>query len=213
MAQRKRKLIGPEDLSPKALAYIAEWSTLNQPPLSSGQIVGAEKYARIIDTVATQIVVQEDTAETTVYFSRLGGGTLGTQGGVRLLILGTYLNSSGLASTTTLKFKLGTTIWEAAVSMSSQANRAPLIMDFYLTGAGATNAQTMHGVVYIADRTTAPTEGLGPLSVAGTSHPVYASASVDSTTNRDLIVSIQHQRNNANTSYHRNHAVLSKYGH
>ncbi len=213
MAGRKRKLIGPEDLSPKALSYIAEWSTLNQPPLTTGQIVGAERYTRCIEAVGTQLVIESSVAETTVFVAQLGGGTLGTQAGVRLLIEGTYLNSSGSPSNLTLKFAYGVSRWADTVTMASQANRAPLIMDFYLSGAGSTNAQNMHGTVFIGDRTTAATTGLGPLSVAGTTHPVFGSSAVDQAANRTLFVSLTHSNNSASTSYHRNHVVFSKYAH
>lgn len=210
-----QEILRPENIPAQTLSYIADWTSLNQPPISSGQIVGAQRYAWAIDVVEAQLVVNSSAAETTVYSYTLGGGTLGTQGAVQLLLLGDYLNSSGSGSTFTVSVKYGgTTMYsDATASLASQANRTPLLMDIVLSGAAATNAQFMHGLITRGDRNTAATTGLGAHDAAGASHPISGSAAVDSTLNKDLVVTVQHSVNNANTSYRRNYALLTKIGH
>lgn len=212
---KRRQLIGPDDLSPQALSYITEYVGLNMPPITSGQMLGAARYAWQIDVDATQQVVQASTAETVIYTTSLGGGTLGTQGCVRLLLNGTYLNSSGSASTLELKVTYGGTLMyeDLSTSLASATNRAPLIIQLDLAGADLTNAQTLHGFQYRSDRTTAPSTGLGPLDQPGNVFPIYGTAAVDSTVNQTLEVKVQHSNNSASTSYHKNYALLTKIGH
>jgi len=204
-----------DDLSPEALAELMEFAALNQPPLNPGQIAGAEMYDRIIDVQATQQVVQANVGEVEIYNYTLGGGTLGTQGAVRLLLLGTYLNSSGSASTVELKVSYGATLMYEDISGSnaSQAQRSPLNHEFIFHGTGATNAQAFHGRITGADRTTAPSTGLGPRDQQSGFFDIYGTAAENSTLNKAISIKIQHSNNSSSTSYHRNYALLTKIGH
>lgn len=186
------------------------------PPITSGQMLGSDLYARQLDVNGTQLDVVNTTTDTVIYTYVLGGGILTTNGGIQLRILGTYLNNSGAGRTFNLTVNYGGTTMYKDTSGSfaaGTANRAPIEFDFILTGGAATNSQVLTGWDREGDRFGGATTGIGDLATAASSHAFGGVASVDSTINQTLEVKLQHSAANANLSFQRNFTLLTKIGH
>jgi hypothetical protein len=214
---RAAELLTPENLPPAFLSYMADYITLNQPPLTSGQIIGAASYARQIDLSATQLNIVSSASEETLYSYTLGGGTLGSQGCVRLLLTCDYLNNTGLSNSFTLRVKYGATTMFAgstgALSFLTSTSRRAIRIICELSGAASQSSQNLAGFFAI-NIVVPPTTGIGSIAdAAAYVSPFAGVASESSTVNKAITVTVQHSASNANLSLRRNYALLTKIGH
>jgi hypothetical protein len=211
---KRRQQIGADDLSPQALAYITEYVGLNMPPITSGQMIGAAQYARQVESIGTLLEVVSSAADTTIYSFTLGGGTLATDGCVRALILGDYLNNSGAGRTYQLTVSFGATTMylDTSSSLTASANRRPMIIDLYLSAADSPSAQTLTGWVTLGNSGGATT-GTGDLSGQADRHALGGEATEDSSVNKAFTVKWQHSASSASLSFKRKYVLLTKIGH
>ena len=209
------QILAPENLPPGFLSYVADYVLLNNTGITSGQVIGSDFYARQLDANGTQLDVVSTASDTVIYTNVIGGGTLKTDGALRLLLLGDYKNSSGTGKTFTLTVTFGSTIMykDATGSFTSTANRAPMHIDLYLSAADSPSAQTLSGFVTEGDRFGAVTTGIGDLATAAGVFGVGGTAAEDTSVNKTLEVKLQHSASDANVSYRRNFALLTKIGH
>jgi len=208
--------IKPDDLSMEALSYIAEYSTLNLEPITSGQIVGAERYDRQIDVQSNILSIASSSAEETLYTYTLGGGTLGANGAVQLFLNCDHLNNSGANRSLTLRVKYGATTMHDSNTGSVfpvLASRRPVWLVLVLSAESATGTQNLIGLWAHHNTASAPTSGTG--SIGGT--PIFGvfggSASEDSTLNKALTVTAQHSFSSSSLVLRRQYAALTKIGH
>jgi len=210
------EILVPENFPPQTLAYLAEYTALNQPPITSGQIIGAARYAWQINVEAAPLSVTNTVTTTDIYLYTLAGGVLGTQGAVRLLLSGNYTNNTGAGRGLTLIVKYGgTTMFSdasGATDIPTSATARPWRIKLEISGANATNAQTLSGKFVLTRDATAPTTGIGSIKTADDLAAVLGgTAAIDSTLNKDVEVEIAHSNND--TSLTRTFAVLTKIAH
>jgi hypothetical protein len=129
------------------------------------------------------------------------GGTIGTTGVVRAVLLGDYLNNGASEAPPDLRVKLGgTELWHAAAAnqsvLNSNASRRPFYMEFLIHNLGAENSQYLAGFVFLGS--PGGTAGLGGgLDIAGAvlgdggSFSSSGASSVDTSASCALLVTAQ----------------------
>ncbi len=157
------------------------------------------------DVVEAEVV--NTTTETAVYSYSVPGGTLGSNGHLRLTLIGDFLNNSGGTQTFTVRVKYGATtlfaIWNEAVG--NNASRKPVRLEVDLIAANATNAQRATGRFNMLQAASG-SDGATPSDrFSG-----HTSLAVDSTTAQTLQVTVQHAAANANLSFKCMTAILEK---
>lgn len=112
-------------------------------PAGSGAGIVALSYSKNIDTDSAAVTVSNTTAETSIYSYSLPANTLGTEGILRIVVSGTYLNNSGANRTQTVRFKYGgtTMINVTSGNIATSATTGTFTYTFYLMAHGATNVQ------------------------------------------------------------------------
>jgi hypothetical protein len=182
----------------------ANWQTLIKPGV----------FSRLTPTSPVDVV--STTTATAVYTATVKGGTLGKNRTVRLSLLGDLLNNSGGGCTMTVTVLYGgTTIFTGVfTNVNTGANRGFILLDVELTAAGATNAQRVRVIGWLAGTNdanlvtgTAPSRDFaggsgGAMSLAGgeKSLAIHTSVAEDSTADKDLVVKFQPGTNSANIS-------------
>ncbi len=136
---------------------------------------------------------------TAVISQVIPGGTLGTNGRLRITVDGDYLNNSGGGRATTVEVKYGGTIlWkDTAPNTVASALRFPVNMKFDVFAVTDAAHQGLSGSVTFAQNTPeAPTTGIGNLHGISTPWEFFSSVgagppiNVDSTVDKTLTVSV-----------------------
>lgn len=151
-------------------------------------------YAR--DVVVAELV--NDATETTMASFTVTGGHLGTDGAVKMVGIGDYLNNSGVAADLTVKVTYGgTTIATWLFSaVAASATRRAVLFAFILSAANSASAQVGGGMCSVGSAA-----GVTGQSASVTqAMSAHTSATVDSGTAQTLAVTMQHGAANANLS-------------
>ncbi|HNW99132.1 MAG TPA: hypothetical protein PKK00_12050 [Bacteroidales bacterium] len=160
----------------------------------------------ILNKNVNQVTVNSSNAETAVYTYTVPAGILGTTGGVRITLYGTYLNSSGAASSLTVRVRYGGIAGTivAQTGAFSNANSAAIksaCIEAVINNL-TVNSQTSILNTFIST-TTSPPAGTNTFTI--TSRTTAAAATGASF---DLVVTVQHSVNNANTTFTKEIAIL-----
>lgn len=149
-----------------------------------------------IDYEVVSLTNANSVAETTMYTYTVPAGTLGTTRILRLTAYGWYINTTGAGSQFDVKIKFGSTqFFHWTVTPTVGANSRSWVLTSMLSAANAAGTQIGSSRMTIrdavADDTVAGTEsyiGVAPCALI----------SVDSTINKDLIITFQNATANAN---------------
>lgn len=121
---------------------------------------------------------------TQIFNYSVAGGTLLTDGILRLRAAGDWLNASGATRACTLLVTYGVTImWRATTPSLANGARTGWSVDLYLAAANSTNAQTLNGIVDFGP-VGVPTTGVtGTLTATKfATGNVYGTAAINSAT-------------------------------
>lgn len=174
----------------------------------TGADLTAPHAVRVLDRKVTSTDVVSSTTETVVYTFSVPANTLGTTKALRCTLIGDYKNNSGGTATLTIKAKYGsTTIAQTATAGGADgAPRAGVYLEFGLRAANATNAQVAYGHVVNGNRTSATNAGQ-LLAAAIDQWGTHTAVAEDSTGALTFQITVQHDTNNALTSF-REYEVL-----
>lgn len=156
--------------------------------LSGAALTGASSSLNRDVTAAT---VANTTTETTVFTYTLPGGTLSTNRSIRLSATGSYFNQDTTRSLT-FKVKLGsTTVFSHAAAVGVSNNGSGWTLETEISGLNATNAQVSKTYCFVSQSDALDGTG-APLSALTTSAiGVHTGIAEDSTTDKDLVVTLQ----------------------
>lgn len=130
--------------------------------------------AGVLDKSTTAVTVNV-AAATNIFSYSVPGGTLGTDGILRLTINGTWNNTSGNARTSTLLVSYGgTTLWSSITPSLANGTRTSFTIELFLAANNSASAQTLTGRISFGPTGASSTgTGFGPLSTT-----VFAEATV-----------------------------------
>lgn len=154
--------------------------------------------------------VNTTASETTFYSVTVPANSLGTNGMAEMLILGDYLFNNSTADTCAVRVKFGgvTILGDSfGLPTSINASRWPFVWRVFLANKGATNSQWLNfTATHVDARVGAPTTGWGGLTAetadggqGGVLGPSSA-ATIDTTVDQTLLVSVQFSASSANNS-------------
>ncbi len=154
-----------------------------------------------IDYDRTQVDVNNTTSETTIYSFVIPGGTLGTDGSLRLSIRGEIKNSTGTNHEWKFKIKYGSTTIADTFFQGYASNLVPaaIALDVHLFADGGTSAQKgyIHGVAKRQEDFGSSQHWQG-----------YGTAAEDSTVNKALTVTVQLSTASTSLYMHKEVATL-----
>lgn len=132
-------------------ADIAAGAGIVQSKLSLTTVPTAFKVSGVYDlntsTTESSLISGATSSGTTGW--QIPANTLGASGGIRVRLLGDYLNNSGAGQNLTLKVKFGGTVfWGDLEANAASATRTMVWLDFILANVGATNVNYAGGTVY-----------------------------------------------------------------
>lgn len=155
----------------------------------------------------TAASVTNSTTATDLVSMTIPGGTLGTNGAIRIRCAGRYKNNSGSAATLTLLLSFGgTTMWQAVTgSIASATVEHAFMFDIILAAANNASAQVLNGILHMANPAAATT-GLGPMATlatatTGTVTPLHGTAAVASGADKVFKINAKHSVANANIAF------------
>ncbi len=161
----------------------------------------------VLDSVGASTITNDGTEQTLYTFS-LTGATMAATQSLRFKAVCDYLNNIG--GTITFRIKYGaTTLWAGVTgTIGVTATHHGMLFDLALGNTGATNAQYLFWQ-WVMTNTTAPTTGLGSMTVGATANGFGAGSSAeDSTATKTFIVTVQHSSSNSAIVLVREFAVL-----
>lgn len=181
--------------------------------LITGELVGSVTgtYDLVNSTTESSLISGAASSATSGF--RIPANSLGLAGGVRLTLVGDYLNNSGGAQTCTIKIKFGGTVFygDAVAAIAASANRYPIPICVVLVNLNLTNSNLIQGTAP-AWGGGAPTTG----SVAGLIGPMTDARivtstvqAIDTTADQYLDVTATHGAANASLSIRR-HAAFAE---
>lgn len=149
----------------------------------------------------TSTDVNTTNVETTVFTASVPANTLGTTHGLRVTLLGDYLQNNG-TQTLQLKVKYGaTTIADTgAVSLGASATRGSVELRCLLMAANATNAQTAGGELLLGAVSSASNGGVMGGATRVHEHCTHVSVAEDSTASKTLAITVTHGASSINES-------------
>jgi len=179
------------------------WDEISRSPVG---------VTRVLDKETTNIDVTLLTTEQTVFTHTIPANLLGTNGTLRLTMIGDYLNNNATSATLTIRIKFGaTTLYADTVDASAtSASRRPLILSLLFGNEDATNAQSGGGTIFLGTAAGATT-GLGDLDadeIESTTPFACIDSTLDTTAAQDLVVTFQLDVNSSTFSVRRRTAVL-----
>lgn len=153
---------------------------------------------RILNRQVTTQTVGNTVAETGIYNFTVPGGTLGTNKTIHVSMAGSWKdNANPGGHNVVIKVKYGGTVFaQFTVTSSGQsANLGNMSLDFELTAANATNAQTAKAFLMTGDGLTS-NNGAGvtsmtiPSSNSGFLGTPFTGGAVDSTANQVFVITV-----------------------
>lgn len=178
-----------EDASPDKTADFLIFYDVSEGVVNKVKINAAFAGELLLDRTTVEVDVANTAADTALYSFSVPGGTLGTQGKVRLLILGDWLHNNGAGDT--INFRV---IWDGTAGFaytinpgSTSATRGHFMLVCELSSRNATNAQML--VANLAFSPPGTGDGVGAVStnvIGG-----HSSLTADSTTARTLSANVQ----------------------
>ncbi len=181
--------------------------------LITGELVGSVTgtYDLVNSTTESSLISGAASSATSGF--RIPANSLRLPGGVRLTLVGDYLNNSGGEDTCTIKIKFGGTVFygDAVAAIAASANRYPIPICVVLVNLNLTNSNLIQGTAP-AWGGGAPTTG----SVAGLIGPMTDARivtstvqAIDTTADQYLDVTATHGAANASLSIRR-HAAFAE---
>jgi hypothetical protein len=153
----------------------------------------------ILDQVTTPTTMSGTVTETTVYTFSVPGGSLGSDGMLRLTLFGYgQLVSGGM----TYRFKYGGTTFASYGGDDAFDVTSPHEIRFQLAALGATNSQVGRATILVSN--SASPNGLA----SGASGVARGAGGVDSTVNQTLAVTVEQTVASASNNFTIEYAVL-----
>jgi hypothetical protein len=145
----------------------------------------------VIDKSTTAVTATVAAATTIMSYS-VPGGTLLTNGVLRLHIEGEWNNASGAGRTCTVLVSYGgTTMWTATTPSLATATRTGWSMDLFLASANSAAAQTLNGIVNFGPIGTPTTGVTGVFSATDfASANIYGTSAIASGAAATLLVTV-----------------------
>lgn len=164
----------------------------------------------LLDKNLATVNVVNTTVETSIYSFTIAAGELGTTGGVRLTLTGTYLNNTLAASSITIRVKLGATTVMASNpwDVGTSASRRKWTWTFWFFNNGVANAQKWGALLL-----TAVVGVANALEVAMNNErggTAFATSAEDTSLARTLNITVQHGTANPAISLQKEIAFLEK---
>ncbi len=151
---------------------------------------------KVLSTIATSSNVASSSAETDILSFTLPANTLSTNHIINMKLHCNYFNNTGIAQTFTLRLKYGSTTIASftSISINSSSAHRIMILDAYIRGNGATNAQKGNLFQQSTSFSTATDPG---------------TAAEDSTTPLTLKITVQHSNSDVNLVWTTDEAVVA----
>ncbi len=189
----------------------AELNTLTDG--SNADSLHAHKFVEILDRDLATVEVVNDTDETTIYSHSIPGNTLGSTGGIRVLVSGDYENSTGGDRTLIIKVKLGSTtlLTTSAFKSTTNAQRRKWFLTIWLMNT-ATDAQRCSAHL-IWSRASADTFPMLDVDAStGTANGAgYGTAAEDTTGALTFAVTSDHNAAGTNLSIRKQMAMMELF--
>jgi hypothetical protein len=167
----------------------------------------------VLDRGVSEAEVVNTTTETTVYSFTVPGGTLGTNGMLRITFLGSQLNNSGGNAGLTFRLSYGgTVIGFSDTTVTPDADRGVVWGEAYLAAVGATNSQRSFsrvGVTAGVANVVANPPTVDTIAIA-TAFSSNNGLAIDSTQNQTLAITAQWGTAAATISYLLQMVVVEK---
>jgi hypothetical protein len=152
----------------------------------------------------TSVTVVSNAAEADLLNYSITGNTIGTNGILHLLVSGYYLNNSGGDETPQLRLKLGgTTLWQDSFgTITSASVRVPFRVELYIKNNNSASQQRINGHASLG-HPTAATVGFSELDddEVNADGPIQAESSIDTTTNKTIQFTVDHEDSHASISF------------
>ncbi|MBC7419903.1 MAG: hypothetical protein H7328_04165 [Bdellovibrio sp.] len=148
----------------------------------------------VVDRNMSAVPVTNTVTETAIYSYTVPAGMLGTQSGLKLNLIGTYLNNSGANKTVRIRVKYGANVLfdDTSLNFATAATTRSYNLNIDLFNAGATNSQKMGGLSSFSN-SAAPVAGVGDFTVTNVLNSIiYGTAATDSTLAQVLTVTVVH---------------------
>lgn len=162
----------------------------------------------IRDRAVTENDVVSTSSKTTLYSFSVPGGMLGTNRGVRVVIIGDYLNDTGSNKNLEVTVAYGsTTMWGDGRTIGASATRRAFMLDFVMGNRNSASVQHIGGKAQISGAVAGSVAGVGDWE-AGQPHEAlfHGSAAENSANTLSLTVSVTHSASNASLSIRREYA-------
>jgi hypothetical protein len=173
---------------------------------------GAGYFLCNLDTIAAAGTnTCQDNTETTVYTKTIAAGTLGTNHAVDLELWGNWVHPDTTGQILTVRVKFGgTTYFADATDNNTTAGTKRWRLRLLLSGYGTTSAQYMRGQFSYTVQESATT-GLGDIGTngSGTDRLFGGTPAKDTTSNQDLVVTLQWTNATASLCYQPEFAKLT----
>lgn len=192
-------------------------------PFSSGHILAAADVNDLVgvyDRSTSTVDVVNTTTTTAIYSKSIGAGHLSTDRKLQLVILGDYLNNSGVARFFSVAVLFGGAVIvdDSSPDVDTSANRRPFRLEVELAALGATNAQYLVARMMLG-AADSPSTGTGRLDAGVTSDAALTvgenyigmlagSGTVDSTSAQTLEVRVSQSAASASLSLRKRYADM-----
>lgn len=118
----------------------------------------------VIKKEVAELYISDDTTERTIVSHSVGGGTLGTDGCIRLTVGGEFANNTGSDKSVSVRIKIdNTVVWGdniAVIDSSSEISRG-FYLNAIINQAGSASEQKISGSLFISDDNTTSYGGVG----------------------------------------------------
>lgn len=140
-----QRLMGHPSDYPKALgSWVTEYLKVNPPESLAG--LGGRGAVRALDANADSVTATS-TSETTIYSTKVPGGTLGSFGQLNVVLYGNF-SCADASNEVVFRIRLGGTqiaTWTITTA-SLDGNSQPFCTEFRITAAGSPNVQFVNGL-------------------------------------------------------------------
>ena len=173
------------------------------------RLIAGSNLVGALDSDVTEVELVNTTTETTVYTYTVPANTLSANKGLRVTVLGDYLNNSGSSHGLTMRVKYGSTTIasEPVGSITTSASRRSVYLQADLMAFNSTSAQAAFARAIVGGVGSVAGSGVGE---AFWVNSVHDSIAEDSTGALDLVVTFQHAVAGASISAKAHTVVLEK---